>query len=267
MTLLYANDGCTVMIEATKLIVRSFRKNIVGPLDFTFQNKTIILGSNGSGKTSIVKAICGLYPYAGSLKVNGHEVSNIRASGLVAANLPEIYTIAARVNDVAEIFSEIGGLDLAAFMDFLDDMNLKNIAEKPFGSLSTGEMKIAMAAISFSRKPSVLIMDEPFENLDGRRRAIMIDRMLDYEGDVVIVTHEIEVLKHFGGYSVHFLMDGMMQGPVESSALSRSKIVRGEASGSIATLIMGGERYSIVEGGEPGEGILSAGTVDRIYGA
>ncbi|WP_244988772.1 ATP-binding cassette domain-containing protein [Saccharolobus shibatae] len=80
-------------------------------VNLRINSKSIMLGPNGSGKTTIIKATCGLTPYEGHIYVDGIEVRKVRNYLNLSTNLEEVYSIGRKVKDIVYLFEEIKDLD------------------------------------------------------------------------------------------------------------------------------------------------------------
>ena len=159
-----------------------------------------VIGPNGAGKTTLAKAIAGLLPVVQG-KIHYHAfdgISPIDAIAYVASdtrrdlwrrerNLDHGRSFAGRFNDTTTVRQLI----CRQFADHLSprDMdirlaevvgrfNLETLLDKPAMAVSTGEMSRVLFARELIRRPKMLILDEPFEGLDGPGRQDLMD-MLD----------------------------------------------------------------------------------------
>lgn len=152
-----------------------------------------ILGGNGSGKTSFLKAASGLVkPYSGSIKVFGKKLSAYKNQSLYSnclAMLPQDVQTVFLKNTVREELAECGAdtetlpFDLSHLMD-----------RHPY-DLSGGEQQLTALAKALAAKPKLLLLDEPTKGLDGasKQRIIKVLQQLTESGVTVIaVTHDVE---------------------------------------------------------------------------
>ena len=152
-----------------------------------------ILGGNGSGKTSFLKAASGLVkPYSGSIKVFGKKLSAYKNQSLYSnclAMLPQDVQTVFLKNTVREELAECNAdtetlpFDLSHLMD-----------NHPY-DLSGGEQQLAALAKALAAKPKLLLLDEPTKGLDGasKQRIIKVLRKLTESGVTVIaVTYDVE---------------------------------------------------------------------------
>ncbi|MCM3783876.1 ATP-binding cassette domain-containing protein [Neobacillus mesonae] len=170
----------------------------------------VILGRNGSGKTTILEMIMGyMFPSQGKVKVLDYvygecDVREVRKEiGYISQTLIEKLALKDPVWEVV-------ATGAYAFLRFyqhipdevrdeayarLEEIGFSHLAEQPFGTLSQGERKKVLLARSLMAKPRLLIMDEPCAGLDLFEREKMlqaVDELGKKDIAVVYVTHHIE---------------------------------------------------------------------------
>ncbi|MDO4771150.1 ribosomal protection-like ABC-F family protein [Porphyromonas sp.] len=164
--------------------------NVLSGIDLTIErgDKIALVGKNGSGKTTFVRALMGELPYDGMIK-EGHQVKISYFAQNQASLLDPTKTIFQTIDDVAvgEIRTRINDI-LGAFM-FGGE-----IAEKKVQVLSGGE-RSRLAMIRLLLAPSnVLILDEPTNHLDISSKEVLKEAISNYEGTVLIVSHDRDFL-------------------------------------------------------------------------
>ena len=253
---------------------RSYRKTKVHRGDFALEDlnlrvdneKVIVLGPNGSGKTTILRAISGLIPYSGSILINGHEVRSIRNFLGYSTNLPEAYQIGITAEDIAYIYEELKGLDMELFHEIIDALNLEEeVLRRPLYALSAGQSVLVRTALALASRPEIYGLDEPFENVDPARRHVIAMYIKEIGREGIMVTHEVDMLSEFRHYKVYFLLSGKLQGPVKVADLLESSIVEGERGDAIIVLDVMGKKVSLVKG-DVGMKFSYLGSLNRIYG-
>lgn len=150
--------------------------------------KIALAGKNGEGKSTFVKCVMGQTPYDGAMML-GHNVQ----VGYFAQNQAELLdpdlTVFETIDQVAEgdIRTQIRSI-LGAFMFNRDD------SDKKVKVLSGGE-KTRLAMIKLLLEPvNLLILDEPTNHLDLKTKEVLKNALLDYDGTVILVSHDRDFL-------------------------------------------------------------------------
>ncbi len=164
--------------------------NVFHDVTFTVKRgeKVAFVGKNGAGKSTLVKCIMGEIPFDGQLKI-GHQVQ----IGYFAQNQAQLLDGEISVYDtidhvaVGDIRTKINDI-LGAFM-FGGAAN-----EKKVKVLSGGE-KSRLAMIRLLLQPvNLLILDEPTNHLDMRTKDILKEAINDFDGTVIVVSHDRDFL-------------------------------------------------------------------------
>ncbi|QCT41860.1 ATP-binding cassette domain-containing protein [TM7 phylum sp. oral taxon 952] len=177
-------------------------KTVIKDLSFdVFQGEVFgFLGSNGSGKTTTLRALLGLYePAAGDLLINGkpYAVENQLSLGY----LPEergLYK-KEKVLDVMIYFGQLKGLnrnEAKKFsLKFLERVGLSDKANMRLDKLSGGQQQKIQLGVTIMGDPELLIMDEPTKGFDPvNRRLLMniIEEQRKAGTTIIYVTHQME---------------------------------------------------------------------------
>lgn len=174
--------------------------------------KVAFVGKNGEGKSTLVKCIMNEIPYTGNLKI-GHNVK----IGYFAQNQAQLLDGEITVFDtidrvaVGDIRTKIRDI-LGAFM-FGGEASDKKVKV-----LSGGE-KTRLAMIRLLLEPvNLLILDEPTNHLDMRTKDILKQAIKDFDGTVIVVSHDrefldglVEKVYEFGGGKVRECLGGIYE--------------------------------------------------------
>lgn len=174
--------------------------------------KIAFVGKNGEGKSTLVKCIMNEIPFTGDLKI-GHNVKIGYFAQNQAQLLDENITVFDTIDRAAvgDIRTKIRDI-LGAFM-FGGEASDKKVKV-----LSGGE-KTRLAMIKLLLEPvNLLILDEPTNHLDMRTKDILKQAIKDFDGTVIVVSHDrefldglVEKVYEFGGGKVRECLGGIYE--------------------------------------------------------
>ena len=223
------------MLEVQGLTV-DYGKRSEGPVlkgvDFSLSGeKAAIVGPNGSGKSTLFRSVLGLVQVqSGTVKVFGGDVDSKRGDVRVSSNLIEIYRLAyVPGRDIVSIFAELKGGNPEEAFRLFHDFELDQALTKRIHEMSTGQQKMLGNLLAVSFSPKLVLLDEPFDNVDENRRRRFVELLKGLDAEVVIITHEFNLLQRLGDWGLYFMLEGKLWGKFSVSQLDRLYITRGEA--------------------------------------
>jgi ATP-binding cassette subfamily F protein uup len=164
--------------------------------DFTLRiqrgDRIGLVGANGTGKTTLLKLLTGELP-----PDSGTVTRAKTLSGIVIDQQRKLMEPTRRVRDVLAEggdWIEVRGhkKHIKGYLkEFLFDPSL---TEAPVGSLSGGERSRLLLAREFARQSNLLVLDEPTNDLDLETLDLLQEVIADYEGTVLIVSHDRDFL-------------------------------------------------------------------------
>ncbi len=197
------NVSTAPLIEAKDFSLRYGKKTAVDQLSFSIPKGRVVglLGHNGAGKTSLMKAMVGLKSGEGQLRVLGLDPVNQRETLLQSMSYIPDVAVLPRWARVDELITLMSGLQ-PRFSAERARVLLKRTSVAPrdkVKSLSKGmvtQLHLALIAAIDSR---LMILDEPTLGLDVMSRKgfyeMLIDEWCDGERSVVISTHQVEEIE------------------------------------------------------------------------
>jgi len=151
-----------------------------------------LIGANGSGKSTLLKLLLGqLQPDAGTVALGtGLEVAYFDQHRAV---LRDDWTAAENVSEGRE-FIEINGRRKHIIGYLQDFLFTPERARAPISRLSGGERNRLLLARLFATPSNLLVMDEPTNDLDAETLELLEERLAEYPGTLLLVSHDREFL-------------------------------------------------------------------------
>jgi ATP-binding cassette subfamily F protein uup len=183
-----------VVIDAEDVTKRFGDRTIIK--DFTFRitrgDRIGVVGANGAGKSTLLKLLTGeLEPDSGKVKLaktlDGIVIDQQRKLMAPDKTVRDILADGGDWIDVQGVRKHVHGY----LKEFLFE---PSIAEAKVGTLSGGERSRVLLAREFARPSNLLVLDEPTNDLDLETLDLLQEVIADYEGTVLIVSHDRDFL-------------------------------------------------------------------------
>ncbi|MBO8443774.1 MAG: ATP-binding cassette domain-containing protein [Spirochaetes bacterium] len=178
------------MLEVDRLCVDVGGRRLLDEVSFRLEEGRIyaLIGANGSGKTSLIRALTSYYPrYGGSIRFDGKELRDCRRKERESlhALLPQV---------LPQLDSTLDTM-LSGGSPILGQLGLEKLALRRISSLSGGERELSFLAMMLSREARLYCLDEAEANLDARCRRLVENAMrsLMAEGKMVLASfHDLD---------------------------------------------------------------------------
>jgi len=204
------NSNKTKLLELIKVNVGYNGETILKDTNITvYQDDFIgIIGPNGGGKTTLVKAIVGLLkPKSGDIKYYFNKENTEHSIGY----MPQINYIDKKfpisVKDVVmsgymdkqKLFNRFNTTEKSRADELMIKIGIADLRKKPIGNLSGGELQRVFLCRSIISSPKLLILDEPNNYVDNRFESELYELLkeLNKSMAILIVSHDIGMLSTY----------------------------------------------------------------------
>lgn len=163
-----------------------------------------LIGANGSGKSSLLKAIAGLIDSKGSITLPQREGRAPRFGYMpqdigAKAVLSVVETVL--LGRLERLGRRVGADDLSAVSAALERLGITHLAGRALGELSGGQRQLVFLAQALVGEPDILLLDEPISALDIRNQFEVMEtvRTLTHERGLVTlaVLHDLNIAARF----------------------------------------------------------------------
>lgn len=231
-----------------------------------------MVGSNGAGKSTFLRTLTGVYkPDSGSIMIDGEPVwDNPDVKRRIAYVPDELYFLSgANLKRMVKMYSAMyPDFDEKRFFKLCGQLDLPQ--NKQLSQFSKGMRRQAATILALSCKPDYLFFDETFDGLDTVMRnfvkKLICDDVLERGASAIITSHSLRELEdicdqlallHKGGLvlesdienlkTTQFKIQIAFHEPFEKTKFEGISISHFERNGSVANMIVGGEKEEIIE--------------------
>jgi molybdate transport system ATP-binding protein len=203
------------IIELHNVSVAHGGRTILSNIDWTVRagERWAVFGPNGSGKTTLLSLLCGDHPQAysndvklfGRRRGTGESIWDVkRRIGLLSPEFHLYFSEPLNAERVAATGFFDGVADRPttpeqnrAVQELFAEFRLSHLNGRPFRQLSTGEQRLVLLVRALVKRPELLILDEPFQSLDGSAMRFArgwLDTRLGADQTLLFVSHFEEEL-------------------------------------------------------------------------
>jgi heme ABC exporter ATP-binding subunit CcmA len=160
----------------------------------------VIIGDNGAGKTTLLRTIAGLTsPSRGSISVLGAaEIKQVRSQIGYMAHPSLLYDEMSGIENLQYFAGLYGIHDSQRCREAIASVNLDPDLDRPIGQYSQGMRQRMSLARALLNDPKLLLLDEPFSNVDARSAKEMsglLAQLCDCGKSIFVVTHQPALLQ------------------------------------------------------------------------
>lgn len=195
------------MFKISKLNFNNTNFNLnIEELNISNGDFILLIGVNGSGKTTFLKTLAKLLNYSGEIfleSVNIKSFTNKSFSKQIVYLNNSVNYSDISVNEYlkysrfpyTDFLSRYSSDDENIVKKYAKDFNIEKLLERTIDSLSTGEKQRVNIAKAFMQETKILLLDEPVSNLDMKYKRIILNYISEYykkntDKTFIIATHE-----------------------------------------------------------------------------
>lgn len=173
--------------------------------------KVMVVGSTGSGKSILLKALVGFYEYTGSIKIGNTEIRDLNKSIIrenICLLLQDSYlfsrTIAENIKILVPYMPNEEMINISKFFALDDDIQkLKDGYESKIGkkgiALSKGQRQRLVLVRAFTKTKPIMIFDDSFSAIDRINKKQILNNLMNLEDlfTKIIITHDVGLAPNF----------------------------------------------------------------------
>ena len=223
-------------LKVKNLSVDINSKKILENISFNFSQGVLsVLGPSGAGKSTLLRCVAGLQSYIGNIFFDDKNIDDIsvrdRQVGMVTQDLSLFPHLSVFENIAYPLkIRKLSKQSIQTRVDeWLNRFELKKIASRLPQDISGGEKQRTAIARAMIYNPKILLMDEPFAQLDAILRYDMLSwfkkTMIENQVTCLFVTHDLREAK-FLGRQILFLSDGKVDFYGQFNDLANSNSIK-----------------------------------------
>jgi ABC-type multidrug transport system ATPase subunit len=167
--------------------------------EFAPRKLYVVLGDNGAGKTTLLRTIAGLSrPTRGEISVFGVEnLQDVRGELGYMAHPSLLYDEMSAMENL-RYFAGLYGVEASRCREVISWLKLDPDLDRPVGQYSQGMRQRLSLARALLNDPKLLLLDEPFSNVDARsahEMATLLGQLRDQGKTLLVVTHQPVLLE------------------------------------------------------------------------
>ena len=186
---------------------------------------TVLIGQNGAGKTTLIKALLGQMPHTGTIRhVDSHglDIPHLR-TGYVPQVLQFDREMPLTVQDYLAasisrrpVWAGVGKKTREKVKQMLADVNAAELADRPLGRCSGGELQRVLLALALEPAPDLLVLDEPVSGIDRNGLRMFLDMLIELRRTrhmaILLVSHDLRFVREYADHVVLLEKSVLTQG-------------------------------------------------------
>lgn len=186
---------------------------------------TVLIGQNGAGKTTLIKALLGQLPHSGTIRhvdSRGLDIPHLR-TGYVPQVLQFDRAMPLTVEDYLAaalskrpVWTGVGSKTRARVAQALADVDAAELAPRPLGRCSGGELQRVLLALALVPAPDLLVLDEPVSGIDRNGLKMFLETLMDLRATrhmaLLLVSHDLRFVREYADHVVLLEKNVLSQG-------------------------------------------------------
>ena len=189
---------------------------------------TVLIGQNGAGKTTLIRALLGEIPHAGAIRhvdQAGRDLARL-TTGYVPQHLsfdPEmpltVMDFLASSMTRRPVWTGVSAKVRQRVREALRDVSAGDLADRPLGRCSGGELQRVLLALALHPSPDLLVLDEPVSGVDRNGLKLFLDTVTQLKETrhiaILLVSHDLRLVREYADYVVLLDRNVLAQGSPE----------------------------------------------------
>ena len=190
---------------------------------------TVLIGQNGAGKTTLIRALLGELPHGGVIRHvddHGRDIPHLR-TGYVPQHLLFDREMPVTVEDFLAaaftrrpVWTGISRKTRARVREALAAVEAADLAQRPLGRCSGGEIQRVLLALALNPAPDLLVLDEPVSGVDQNGLKMFLDTVLrlkeTHHMAILLVSHDLRLVREYADHVVLLDKTVLCQGAAET---------------------------------------------------
>ena len=190
---------------------------------------TVLIGQNGAGKTTLIRALLGELPHGGAIRHvddHGRDIPHLR-TGYVPQHLLFDREMPVTVEDFLAaaftrrpVWTGVSRKTRARVREALMAVEAADLAQRPLGRCSGGEIQRVLLALALNPAPDLLVLDEPVSGVDQNGLKMFLDTVLRLKEThhlaILLVSHDLRLVREYADHVVLLDKTVLCQGTAEA---------------------------------------------------